>query len=79
MTAGLPGQFGALITTGLAAVSGFKSFTRGGFHKHDWKLLNDPIWVEYDIGAMVPLANVTDARSGAKAPALQMNYKGSNG
>ena len=31
----------------MAVKLGFKSFTRGGytFHKHDWKLLNDPTLV----------------------------------
>ena len=45
VTAGLPGQFGAFNNDSDMAVKlGFKSFTRGGytFHKHDWKLLNDP-------------------------------------
>mgnify|MGYP003152024355 CR=1 FL=1 len=84
VTAGLPGQFGAFNNDADMAVKlGFKSFTRGGytFHKHDWKLLNDPTLgaVSTFKGAMVPLANVTDARTGSKAPALQMNYKGSNG
>jgi len=44
-TAGLPGQFGAFNNSADMAVQlGFKSFTRGGytFHKHSWKLLNDP-------------------------------------
>jgi len=84
VTAGLPGQFGAFNNDADMAVKlGFKSFTRGGytFHKHDWKLLNDPTigGLTNIKGAMVPLTNVTDARSGAKAPALQMNYKGTNG
>ena len=84
VTAGLPGQFGAFNNDADMAVRlGFKSFTRGGytFHKHDWKLLNDPTLgaVSPIKGAMVPLANVSDARSGSKAPALQMNYKGTNG
>jgi len=84
VTAGLPGQFGAFNNDADMAVRlGFKSFTRGGytFHKHDWKLLNDPTigGLTNIKGAMVPLTNVTDARSGAKAPALQMNYKGTNG
>lgn len=84
LSAGLPGQFGAFNNDADMAVKlGFKSFTRGGytFHKHDWKLLNDPtLGGVSDIkGAMVPLANVTDARSGMKAPALQMNYKAASG
>jgi hypothetical protein len=84
VTAGLPGQFGAFNNDADMAVKlGFKSFTRGGytFHKHDWKLLNDPnLGGISDIkGAMVPLANVVDARTGTSAPALEMNYKGTGG
>jgi len=84
VTAGLPGQFGAFNNDSDMAVRlGFKSFTRGGytFHKHDWKLLNDPnLGAISDIkGAMVPLANVVDAKTGNSAPALEMNYKGANG
>ena len=84
VTAGLPGQFGAFNNDSDMAVQlGFKSFTRGGytFHKHDWKLLNDPqLGAVGDIkGAMVPLANVVDPRTGNSAPALEMNYKGTNG
>ena len=64
VTAGLPGQFGAFQNSPDMAVKlGFKSFTRGGytFHKHDWKLLNDPTLLgatNFLQGAMVPLANV---------------------
>ena len=59
-------------------------FTRGGytFHKHDWKLLNDPTLMgvsNFVQGAMVPLMNVTDARSGVNVPALSMFYKEANG
>jgi len=84
VTAGLPGQFGAFNNDSDMAVKlGFKSFTRGGytFHKHDWKLLNDPnLGAVGNIkGAMVPLANVVDPRTGNSAPALEMNYKGTNG
>ena len=84
VTAGLPGQFGAFNNDADMAVKlGFKSFTRGGytFHKHDWKLLNDPkLGAVGDVkGAMVPLANVVDPRTGNSAPALEMNYKGANG
>ena len=85
VTAGLPGQFGAFNNSADMAVQlGFKSFTRGGytFHKHDWKLLNDPTLLgasNYVQGAMIPLSQVTDARSGMKAPALSMYYKEANG
>ena len=85
VTAGLAGQFGAFNNSPDMAVElGFKSFTRGGytFHKHDWKLLNDPTLLgastQY-MGAMIPMTQVTDARSGTKAPALEMNYKEANG
>jgi hypothetical protein len=87
VTAGLPGQFGAFQNNADMAVQlGFKSFTRGGytFHKHDWRLLNDPTMLgavdaNFIQGAMVPLATVADARSGASVPALSMNYKEANG
>ena len=85
VTTGLPGQFGAFNNDADMAVKlGFKSFTRGGytFHKHDWKLLNDPTLLgasNFIQGAMVPLTQVTDARSGMKAPALAMYYKEANG
>lgn len=85
VTAGLAGQFGAFNNNKDMAVNlGFKSFTRGGytFHKHDWKLLNDPTLLgasnQYQ-GAMIPMTQVTDARSGMKAPALAMYYKAANG
>ena len=91
VTAGLSGQFGAFNNSSDMAVElGFKSFTRGGytFHKHDWKLLNDPTLlgamtstasgVSYQ-GAMVPMTQVVDPKSGVKAPALEMNYKAANG
>jgi hypothetical protein len=82
VTAGLAGQFGAFNNDADMAVRlGFKSFTRGGytFHKHDWKLLNDPTLgglVNTHKGAMIPMSQVADAKSGIKSPALQMNYKG---
>ena len=85
VTAGLPGQFGAFQNSPDMAVQlGFKSFTRGGytFHKHDWKLLNDPTLLGAStkyMGAMVPLTQVTDPRTGTKAPALELNYKEANG
>ena len=85
VTAGLAGQFGAFDNNPDMAVQlGFKSFTRGGytFHKHDWKLLNDPTLLgasNFVQGAMVPLATVSDPKTGAKTPALAMYYKESNG
>ena len=85
VTAGLAGQFGAFNNDADMAVKlGFKSFTRGGytFHKHDWKLLNDPTLLgasDFVQGAMVPLTQVTDARSGVNVPALAMFYKEANG
>ncbi len=85
VTAGLAGQFGAFNNDADMAVKlGFKSFTRGGytFHKHDWKLLNDPTLLGATNkfqGVMCPLTTVADARTGVKAPALEMKYKASNG
>jgi len=86
-TAGLAGQFGAFNNDPNMAVNlGFKSFSRGGytFHKHDWKLLNDPTLLgAFDTkpfkGAMVPMTQVADAKTGVKAPALEMNFKEANG
>ena len=86
ISAGLPAQFGAFNNDADMAVRlGFKSFTRGGytFHKHDWKLLNDASLLGAVTGgpqgAMIPLSSVADARSGIKAPALEMCYKEANG
>jgi hypothetical protein len=87
VTAGLPGQFGAFNNDAEMAVKlGFKSFTRGGytFHKHDWKLLNDPTLAGAATtpkfqGAVVPLSQVTDPRTGNRAPSLAMYYKAANG
>ena len=89
VSAGLPGQFGAFQNSPDMAVQlGFKSFTRGSytFHKHGWKLLDDPTLLgafgqsakPYK-GAMVPMTQVVDAKTGTKAPALEMNYKETNG
>jgi len=85
VTAGLAGQFGAFNNDADMAVKlGFKSFTRGGytFHKHDWKLLNDPTLLGASNkfqGAMIPMSQVADARTGVKAPSLAMYYKAANG
>jgi hypothetical protein len=66
-----------------ALTLGFRSFARGGytFHKHDWKLLNDPtLLADSDFyGVAVPMTQVADAKTGEKAPALEMNYKAANG
>jgi hypothetical protein len=86
---------GASVTTGAAAFGsfnnspetalslGFRSFNRAGytFHKHDWKLMNDPTLLADSgfAGVCVPMASVADAKTGDKAPALEMNYKASNG
>ena len=84
-TAGLAGQFGAFNNDANMAVNlGFKSFTRGGytFHKHDWKLLNDPTLLgatNYLQGAMIPMSQVADARTGIKSPALAMYHKEAGG
>ena len=77
-------KFGSFGNSSETAVNlGFRSFNRAGytFHKHDWKLLNDPtLLADSDFaGVAVPMAQVADARSGEKAPALEMNYKASNG
>jgi hypothetical protein len=84
-TTGLAANFGAFNNDADMAVQlGFKSFTRGGytFHKHDWKLLNDPTLLgsgaEF-IGAAIPLSTVVDPRTGDRNPSLEMNYKASNG
>ncbi len=80
INSGLASQFGAFNNDKDMAVNlGFKSFTRGGytFHKHDWKLLNDPTLggIGGPTGAMIPMTQVADANTGVKSPALEMNYK----
>ena len=90
ISAGLPGQFGSFANSADMAVQlGFKSFTRGGytFHKNDWNLLNDPTYggsfaagtAGAVKGVMCPMSTVADAKTGAKSPALEMNYKAANG
>ncbi len=63
----------------MAVAMGFKSFTRGGytFHKHDWKLLNDPtMGGASDVkGALIPLSVIVDAKTGNSHHSLEMNYK----
>ena len=85
-TAGLAGQFGAFNNdVDMAVQLGFKSFTRGGytFHKHDWRLLNDPTLLGASghnfAGVMCPMSKVADAKTGKKSYALEMNFKEANG
>jgi len=84
LTAGVMTQFGAFNNSAeMAAHLGFASFMRGsyGFHKHSWKLLNEPTLLagsKYQ-GVMIPMTQIADPRTGEKAPALEMNYKATNG
>ena len=84
LTAGVATQFGAFNNDKDMAIKlGFSSFMRGsyGFHKHSWKLLNEPTLLagsKYQ-GVMIPLTKVADPKTGTKANALEMNYKSSNG
>ena len=84
LTSGVMTQFGAFDNSPeMAAHLGFASFMRGSyaFHKHSWKLLNEPTLLagsKYQ-GVMIPLTQVADPRTGTKAPALEMNYKATNG
>jgi hypothetical protein len=83
-TSGLSVNYGAFNNDKDMAVNlGFQSFARGGytFHKHSWKLLNDPTLLDGSDykGVMIPLANVVDAKTGNRAPALEMNYKAAGG
>jgi len=77
-------KFGSFSNSAETAINlGFRSFNRAGytFHKHDWKLLNDPtLLADSDFaGVCVPMSQVADAKTGDKAPALEMNYKAANG
>ena len=84
LTAGVATQFGAFNNDKDMAIKlGFSSFMRGsyGFHKHSWKLLNEPTLLassKYQ-GVMIPLTKVADPKTGTKANALEMNYKSTNG
>ena len=83
LTSGLATQYGAFNNDkDMAVALGFKSFTRGGynFHKHDWKLLNDPTMGGLTgagsmQGALIPMTQVADASTGVKSPSLEMNFK----
>ena len=75
--------FGAFQNAEQAVKLGFKSFTRGGytFHNKSWKLLNDPTLLGGSSfkGVMIPMTSVIDPKSGARAAALEMNYKAVDG
>jgi hypothetical protein len=63
----------------MAIQMGFQSFTKGGytFHKHDWKLLNDPAMggVSSYKGGLIPLSQIVDMKTGNRHHSLEMNYK----
>jgi hypothetical protein len=87
--AGVTASYGAFQNSPDMAVQlGFSSFSRGGytFHKHSWKLLNDPTLLggvteaaNLVAGVMCPLATVTDPTTGDRSPALELNYKAAGG
>jgi hypothetical protein len=89
ITAGVSSSYGAFNNSKDMAIElGFQSFSRGGytFHKHDWKLLNEPTLLGAStatnaefIGAAIPMSTVVDAKSGDRNPSLEMNYKATNG
>ena len=75
--------FGSFTNAEQAVKLGFKSFGRGGytFHNKSWKLLNDPTLLGGSSfkGVMIPMTSVIDPKSGARAAALEMNYKAVDG
>ena len=89
ITAGITSSFGAFNNSQDMAVQlGFQSFSRGGytFHKHDWKLMNEPTLLGLatdsangHVGVMIPMSTVVDAKTGDRNPSLEMNYKATNG
>jgi hypothetical protein len=83
ITAGVGTQFGQFANAADMVKLGFSSFMRGSytFHKHNWKLLNDPTLLAGSAfqGVMIPLARIADPKTGDKAPALELNYKATNG
>ena len=83
-TSGAQGQFGAFNNDpDLAVKLGFKSFSRGGytFHKHSFKLLNEPTLLADSkfAGVMIPMSTVVDPKSGDRNPSLEMNFKSAGG
>jgi len=94
LTAGVNTQFGAFNNSPAMAIElGFKSFGRGGytFHKHDWKLLNEPTLLGNPAsvtgtaggagfaGVMIPMATVVDPKTGNRDFPLEINFKSTNG
>ena len=94
LTAGVNTQFGAFNNNPNMAIElGFKSFGRGGytFHKHDWKLLNEPTLLGNPAsvtgtaggagwaGVMIPMATVVDPKTGNRDFPLEINFKSTNG
>jgi hypothetical protein len=76
--------FGTFGNDPAAAVKlGFTSFKRGSytFHKQAWKLLNEPTLLAGSAykGVVIPMSTVVDPKTGDRSPALEMNYKATNG
>jgi len=75
--------FGAFDNGAAAVKLGFTSFKRGSytFHKQAWKLLNEPTLLANSVykGVAIPMATVVDPKTGDRSPALEMNYKSTNG
>jgi hypothetical protein len=75
--------FGTFTNAENAIKLGFTSFKRGSytFHKQSWKLLNEPTLLANSVykGVAIPMATVVDPKTGDRSPALEMNYKASNG
>jgi hypothetical protein len=75
--------FGAFDNGAAAVKLGFTSFKRGSytFHKQAWKLLNEPTLLAGSVykGVAIPMATVVDPKTGDRSPALEMNYKATNG
>jgi len=75
--------FGTFTNAENAVKLGFTSFKRGSytFHKQSWKLLNEPTLLANSVykGVAIPMATVVDPKTGDRSPALEMNYKASNG
>jgi hypothetical protein len=76
-------SFGTFSNGEAAVKLGFTSFKRGSytFHKQSWKLLNEPTLLANSVykGVAIPMATVVDPKTGDRSPALEMNYKASNG